>query len=279
MHACFLSGFTQFKPFGFAPVVALLSLMMPGPESAAAERRSRSDEKQPPVPEVMAPTDPYLAYLDEVAEASSSCKTHAAAVKELLNAQSELVSEYLSADPQARENAQQQLVELTRKIADAESKLAECFGLDFLERDTKLWSPNAKWDREAPAPSKGATRARTAAGQGDEAARQSTTDEVVVTTPPPPPVARSLPAVPPAPEREATYVEFLQSQAGDSTFASEYATDVQKLLAERRQLAVRFLRAPESTRRHLHTVIGAINHRLRISAEAIHEAATLGATG
>ncbi len=261
MHAPGSSS--SFRAGGLVLITALALVSF---RTSATAARSRDRSAPPPTPEVYAPVDPYMKYLDVLGSESSSCKSHVDEAKKMLNAQADLTSRYAQASPEERKQLDQSLRDLGKKLAAAEVGLEKCYGPGFMTRkDETMWSEAAPPKSSNPPP------ADQSAAQ--PAANATTTDSgesgsAQVPTAPQPP----LPATPPPPPRELSFVQMLKSRAGETTYAHDFATDVQNLLEQRRVLALRFLEASDEERPYLNAVIAAVSHRLHDTADAIDQA-------
>jgi hypothetical protein len=252
-----------------AGVVSFLGIL-----ASAEAATSREVDRGPSTPEVFMPQDPYLAYLDELAGHSPSCKSQTDAVRKMLSALDEHIANYAAAAGDKREDVVAAIAKLTPDLRKAERNLAECFELIALGgEDSKLWT-----DVKAPPvpePPEVVVAEETPEGEEEPRRRRdrSRRDEEMAVPPPVP----AFPAIPPAPPRELAFLELLQQEAGDGTFSAAFVADVESLLGERRQLALRFLQAREEERPTINFVISVVSRRMHQAADAILDPTTLAA--
>jgi hypothetical protein len=269
MHAQCCSPRRRLLPAGLSFLV-FASFLVTLPTAEAA-RQSREVAPPPAEAEATAPADPYIAYLDALGAHSESCKSQTEAVKEMLGAMDGLVSKYQSTAGDDRKQLVQELSNVAAKLSEAENQLAECYELVPLSKDNyMLWSaaeaPPLPEPAPPPPPPPAPANTEDMSEREIREAEKKRAEAFAASLPPPKPL---IPAVPPAPPREQAFVELLQSEAGDSSYGTEYASDTENFLAERRQLALRYLQAQEQDRAQINFLIATVSRRVHHSANGV----------
>jgi len=250
--------------------LASLAVMLVAVPSLDAARKSKTDEAPAPQPEVFVPTDPYVSFLDELGKKSPDCKSHTDEVKKRLSALDDVVGRYQSAAPAERKKLIEELKDSSSQLAEVENKLTTCFDMAPSTRDgTGTWSAAEIPATALPAPEEETTPPPAASDEKQPAT--SAAKQALIEPEPSVP----LPAIPPAPPREIAYLELLKQAAGNTGYGLAFSEDVEQLLAERRQLALRYLEAEDDDRPNLGFVIAVVSRRLRSSAEGVMDSATV----
>jgi hypothetical protein len=228
-----------------------LSGGFPGASVGASTPSPRTNDKSatraPALP--APPSDPYGAFLNEVAAKSESCKKHAEALQALLKQREGLIAPIESAGSEQKTQHAAAIAELDQKIAAEELALNECQASETPAEPpaTPPTVPLAKDGSVIPI------------------------EKLKETYFPPVPAAPPAITVPPAPTGESAYVDFLAAHAGGSPTLWELVEDVRQLLEERREAAVRYLNAAEGIRPFLAAQIYALSQRITETADGIRE--------